>query len=368
MMMVGKALIVDRVQQYKSDVAFKTLVEGVNENLYYIPRYQRKFRWKLEQVQELIRSLIRGYPIPPIYAYRNRSGQLEILDGQQRVMSFFFYYIGKFMKYSTAIDFREIHVEGKTYKEVLEETYELMPMSIILNPDDNIEEQVDISYQNLPIDLKRKLDYTNITVIELRWEEKNYRTNDLQVIFKNLNRMGTLLEAQEIRNGVFDCAFYDMLRVVNLYNAEWRNIWGSMSASEEDMEFLLRLCTVRRYVDFIDGEFIINEYSGRYGTWMDKFSEEAVNMKKKEIREYEDSLLRFFHRFHVNRTVGAQKALLESLYLVNEKCDIDFEITDTLIKKIKNSKFADSTRQGTVKKGTMIKRWGDVYGAISGLD
>ena len=83
------------VQQYKSDVAFKTLVEGVNDNLYFIPKYQRKFRWKKEQVQELARSLVKGYPIPPIYAYRNTDGQLEILDGQQRVMSLFFYYIGK---------------------------------------------------------------------------------------------------------------------------------------------------------------------------------------------------------------------------------------------------------------------------------
>lgn len=85
------------VQQYKADVAFKTLVEGVNENLYFIPKYQRKFRWKKEQVQELARSLVKGYPIPPIYAYRNSDGQLEILDGQQRVMSLYFYYIGKFI-------------------------------------------------------------------------------------------------------------------------------------------------------------------------------------------------------------------------------------------------------------------------------
>ena len=125
------------VQQYKSDVAFKTLVEGVNDNLYFIPKYQRKFRWKKEQVQELARSLVKGYPIPPIYAYRNTDGQLEILDGQQRVMSLFFYYIGKFIdtqKFS-AVDYRKMDVANIKYCEVLEKNFDLVDMVTYLEDD-----------------------------------------------------------------------------------------------------------------------------------------------------------------------------------------------------------------------------------------
>lgn len=86
------------VQQYKSDIGFRTLVESVNDNMYIIPKYQRKYRWKKEQVVSLVESLLRGLPIPPIYTCRNENNQLEILDGQQRVMSLFFYYIGYFFK------------------------------------------------------------------------------------------------------------------------------------------------------------------------------------------------------------------------------------------------------------------------------
>lgn len=85
------------VQQYKSDIGFRTLVESVNDNMYIIPKYQRKYRWKKEQVVSLVESLLRGLPIPPIYTCRNENNQLEILDGQQRVMSLFFYYIGYFL-------------------------------------------------------------------------------------------------------------------------------------------------------------------------------------------------------------------------------------------------------------------------------
>lgn len=84
------------VQQYKSDVAFKTLVESVKENMFVIPDFQRVYKWNEEQVENLAVSLIRGMPIPPIYAYRNEMNQLEILDGQQRVISMVLYYMGKY--------------------------------------------------------------------------------------------------------------------------------------------------------------------------------------------------------------------------------------------------------------------------------
>ena len=78
------------IRQYKTDVEFRTLVESVNENLYIIPKYQRKYRWSKAQVVSLTESLICGLPIPPIYTCRNEQNQLEILDGQQRIMSLFF--------------------------------------------------------------------------------------------------------------------------------------------------------------------------------------------------------------------------------------------------------------------------------------
>ena len=42
------------VQQYKSDIGFRTLVESVNDNLYVIPKYQRKYRWGRQQVVGLV--------------------------------------------------------------------------------------------------------------------------------------------------------------------------------------------------------------------------------------------------------------------------------------------------------------------------
>lgn len=357
-----------RVQQYKSDVAFKTLMDGVNDNVYFIPQYQRAFCWDEEQVQELVRSLIKGYPIPPIYAYRNGRGQLEILDGQQRIMSLFCYYIGKIKK-QKSIDLKNLNIEGKTYAQVLEEAYQMEPMQTMLNVDAEEEEQINISYDILPWDIRKKLDYTNITVIELRWENVENMPEDIQIIFKNLNRNGTILEPQEIRNGVYNCPFYDMIRNINKNNSKWRAIWGNSSQKESDMEFLLRLCTVRKYVDFKDGEFVINSYPKKYYAWIDFFSAEIQDMDVDELNVYQSSLERFFNKICIKKVMASDKTLLESLYVVYEKTGVQREFTQEFYNIIKDdNEYKQTARQGTVKKSNMNKRWKRVYEILSGTN
>ena len=181
------------VQQYKSDVGFRTLVESVNENMYIIPKYQRKYRWKKEQVVSLVESLLRGLPIPPIYTCRNSENQLEILDGQQRVMSLFFYYIGYFFNRRTknAIDFSDLEVGNTSFTEALKNQFQLKELHINLK--DNKGKNINVDYASLPIEIKRKVDYTTITVIEIKIRKEDRREEILQNIFANLNKNGALL-------------------------------------------------------------------------------------------------------------------------------------------------------------------------------
>ncbi|MCI8887913.1 MAG: DUF262 domain-containing protein [Hungatella sp.] len=79
-------------------MSFTSLMSGLEKGDYVIPRFQRMYRWSETQAEELAVSLVRGLPIPPIYCYRNRDQQMVILDGQQRILSLYLYYIGKFLK------------------------------------------------------------------------------------------------------------------------------------------------------------------------------------------------------------------------------------------------------------------------------
>ena len=86
------------IRTYTSDVSFKTMMNGVEDGIYEIPKFQRFYKWDTYKAEELAASLVRGMPIPPIYVYRNDEGVLRILDGQQRVISLFLYFKGKTRK------------------------------------------------------------------------------------------------------------------------------------------------------------------------------------------------------------------------------------------------------------------------------
>ena len=154
-------------------------MEGVNDNIYIIPKYQRKYKWKKEQLEALVQSLICDFPIPPIYTYRNKKNQLEILDGQQRVFSLFFYYIGKYIDASknNSIDYKKLNVTGRSFKEALEDAYILSPLEMKMMTEDD--KEIDISYENLSPEVKRMVDYVSLTVIEIRWALDDKKNDEI---------------------------------------------------------------------------------------------------------------------------------------------------------------------------------------------
>ena len=354
------------IQQYKSDVGFRTLVDSVNDNMYVIPKYQRKYRWNREKVVDLVESLLRGLPIPPIYTCRNADNQLEILDGQQRVMSLFFYYIGAFLdrRKASAVNFTKLDVkENQTFQEALRDQFDLEPLHIILNGENGRE--INVDYASLPIAVKRKVDYTTITVIEIKIDQPEQREKILRTIFANLNKGGELLSEQEQRNGIYNCTFYDMLRNFNQENQKWRMLWGREDAKERDMETLLRFCALRKYTSYIRGknEFIIDGYQSSYVKMLDCFSEEAMSFTPEESEEYRKSLEEFMELFEVtNMKFSTKVALLESFYVIFEKKNFRSKITKGMCDEILNSSdYKANSRQGTVKMNQMNKRWKAVY-------
>lgn len=362
------------IQQYKTDVGFRTLVEGVNENLYIIPKYQRKYRWSKEQVISLVESLIRGLPIPPIYTCRNKENQLEILDGQQRVLSLFFYYIGYYLdrRKSNSVDFSEIQMENMPFKEALTSQLALEELHIQLENED--EKKFNIDYATLPMEMKRHIDYTSITVIEIKIDDEKQRTKILRKIFENLNAKGSLLTQQELRNGIYVCDFYAMLQEYNRHDDKWRKIWGKEDAAERDLETLLRFCALKKYVGIeqknsINFNFIIENYHSSYIKLLDKFSEESMKFDKKQIKEYRNSLSCFFDLFKVNVTQSSKVALLESFYIVYEKLGVHKPVTSVIYNKILHDpRYISHVRQGTVKMKSMNERWKTVYEIWSGDD
>ena len=60
------------------------------------PDFQRNAVWNQRQKSELIESVIMGIPLPLIYLAENEDGKLVVVDGRQRLSTFFEFLDDKF--------------------------------------------------------------------------------------------------------------------------------------------------------------------------------------------------------------------------------------------------------------------------------
>ena len=165
---------VTRVRTRALDVSFNELFDMYqSKELIISPEYQRLFRWPETKQSQFIESLILELPIPPIYVIEVEDGIYELIDGLQRISSYF--------------HFRGIHPSEP----------DGVQRYLTLQGCDVLPELNGTTYEHLPQAIQIKLKRHFIRMEVLR------RETDPQLryhMFKRLNTGGELLSPQEIRN------------------------------------------------------------------------------------------------------------------------------------------------------------------------
>ena len=203
-----------------ADPTLELLANKVQSDDIIVPFYQRKYVWKIEQASRLIESFLMGLPVPQVFLYVNDEDQLEIIDGQQRIMSVKYFFEGYFGE-ADAQGKRQVfrlrglaersEYNGKTFKE--------------LQPRD-----------------QRRLKNTSLRAIHIKQLKPSARNDSVFHIFERLNTGGTQLKPQEIRNAVYRGKIAEELRKLN-DDSNWRKILGSSKPdkNQKDIEIILRL-------------------------------------------------------------------------------------------------------------------------------
>ncbi|MEY8427770.1 DUF262 domain-containing protein [Lachnospiraceae bacterium 46-15] len=364
------------IQTVTTQMGFRSLMFGLESGDYVIPGFQRMYRWTEEKVEELANSLVRGMPIPPIYCYRNKEHQQVILDGQQRILSLYLYYIGKFLKRkkNAFVDGRRA-TDGKAgFREYLESCGLVDKQYCMRYKDEGGEERaVDITYKNLSSRLKRRIDFEPITFIEINVDSQEHQERILHKIFANLNIGGLPLSAQELRNGIYHSEFYNMLYDINDNCKKWRMLYsGNLNAqinkSSKDVELLLQMCAFRYYVKGKGGKFILDGYKGKIASLLDDFSEEAKKFDKIQIEEYRKMLRDFFDS--LEGVSGRNKNLaLVSLFVVWGRLEKKPWISKKRYDRIISSDvYRETISSGTSGRNEIERRLRSVYEQLSGND
>ncbi|MEJ5178858.1 DUF262 domain-containing protein [Erwinia sp. MYb416] len=108
-----------------NDFNVMTLFSFIESGAVKIPGFQRNFVWDIARSSKLIESLILGLPVPQIFLYEQGRNNFLVIDGQQRLMSIYYFVKKRFPRKEMRVELREIFDKaGRIPEEVLhDDTY-----------------------------------------------------------------------------------------------------------------------------------------------------------------------------------------------------------------------------------------------------
>lgn len=369
------------VREISQGIGFETLMKNLENDYFTIPKNQRNYIWNQSQVKELAISLIKGFPIPPLYGYRNKDNQLVILDGQQRLISLYLYYKSKFFRNVSrrAINLKSILRENKeetekNFEDELDSLYGLKDVEYEIEEKDG--KKTSITYKNLSNKDKRAINRA-ITVVEIIVQTSEDNKEEIYYkIFGNLNQGGTPLTNQELRNGIYQCKFYDMLHDINNNNNKWRKIYGAKHKNSRDVELLLRFAATEFCFELENEKFNLEEkekivsgkkkkierFKSSYPELLNNFSKLALSFGDEKIENFKKNIENFLERVDLKPETKIENLLLESLYLASVHINGEYKITNELIEKIrKSTDYTSYIKSSSSSKSNVEKRLNYVY-------
>ncbi len=235
------------------------------------PSFQRNFVWKNKQMSELIESVIIGIPLPLIYLAESQRGDLVVVDGRQRLTTFI-----KFLNDEFRLNGLRIlkDINGCCFSDLEKE--------------------------------KRYSKYaTSIEDFQLVVQVIKYPTPDKVRfdIFDRVNRGGTPLNKQEMRNALYQGQSTQMLKELSEGEAFLAATGGSISAKHmKDRYIILRaLCFdlyQKRKLTDADGKIV--EYRSDIEDFLGTGMEFLNRIPSEELRGLKEEFERtMWHIYHI---------------------------------------------------------------------
>lgn len=256
------------IQSWGADPSVRELITQYEDGDIIKPELQRNYVWDKKEASRFIESLLLGLPIPSIFLANVADDKRLIIDGYQRL--------------TTLVDY----ISKGTWKNT-EEPFRLYNSPLIN------ERWRNKTYRELSESDKRRLRLYSIHAIIFEQKKPN-NDSGLYQVFERINTSGKTLNAQEIRNCVYQGDMNTLLFQLNA-NEKWRALYGSEKPDERmlDLELILRFFamstpdvynTTKSYVSL---KQTLNQYMSHYRS----ASSDFLECKEKTVHRN--------HRFHL---------------------------------------------------------------------
>ena len=348
-----------------NDFNLKTLFDFIDSGIVKIPGFQRNYVWDIKRASKLIESLLIGVPIPQIFLYEEKKNSFLVIDGQQRLMTIYYFKKKRFPRTEKRAELRQIFEERKGIPdEILNDNIYFSDFNLDLhetlpNKTNRFNKK---NYFTLKSEDQIALDLKTIRNIIIKQNAPDDGDTVIFEIFNRLNSGGVNLKAQEIRTSLYHSPFYDMLYRINI-NQLWRTQTPKNipDLNMKDIEILLR-----GFAMLWEG----NEYAPSMTKFLNNFSQSMKSVSNECVQKLE----RLFTNF-INEIVNLQG---DKLFFTNQRFNISvyeaifvglceegwvnetLEIKNTTLAKIdllKNDpEFIGATQKGTANTANVAKR------------
>lgn len=265
-----------------NDFNMLTIISFIRSKVFKIPSFQRHFVWDIKKSSKLIESLLIGLPIPQIFLYEKGKNEFLVIDGQQRLMSLYYFFSGRFPKMEKRSELRKIFDKhGYIPDEILADDDYFVKFNLKLDGivDGQLNKFNGRNYDTLG-EFQTTLNLATIRNMIIRPVAPDSEDGAMFEIFNRLNSGGVNLAPQEIRMSLYHSEFLEMLLNLNEH-PHWRLILAKkvIDVRLNDVEALLRSFAMAIYLD---------NYKSSVNGFLNNFSNATKSFPSHYIAFYQD--------------------------------------------------------------------------------
>lgn len=269
-----------------NDFNITTIYNLIDSGAIEMPVFQRNYIWDKKRASRFIESLILGLPIPQIFLYQKERNKFLVIDGQQRLLSVYYFIKQRFPLVEKRAELRKVFDNNNG-----------IPDSVLY--DDAYFQDFKLSFPKSEFGLKNLLDglrystlgmyksnfeFMTMRCMAIRQNEPKEDDSSVFEIFSRLNTGGVNLTNQEIRACLYYSDFFRMLNIMN-QNDAWRDLYGKPEDGKfRDVEIILR-----SFALLFDGE----AYNGSMNNFINRFSKKAMSFTEQEVDYCKDLFASF---------------------------------------------------------------------------
>ena len=275
----GSAIMQYDISVIPNDFNVTTIFNLIDSGSIEMPIFQRNYIWDRKRASKFIESLILGLPIPQVFLYQKARNKFLVIDGQQRLLSIYYFIKQRFPLSEKRAELRKIFDENNgipdsvLYDDIYFQDFKLQFTKTEIGEKNPLE---GLKYNTLGI-YKSNFEFMTVRCMAIRQNEPKEDDSSVFEIFSRLNTGGINLTNQEIRACLYYSAFFQMINKLN-QNTTWRKIYGK----PEDGKFKDAEVILRSFALLCEGDL----YNGSMNSFINRFAKHAMDYSTQDVEYF----------------------------------------------------------------------------------